>query len=91
MIRGFTSDSAADIGFVYILESIGSLIGGLLFTFVLISRFKPFTITLIFNCILFLNLFLLCSGFLIEDFPGEEKSSSPFYPGKDNNLPFTTF
>jgi spermidine synthase len=59
VIRGFTSDSAADIGFVYILESIGSLIGGLLFTFVLIARFKPFTITLIFNCILLLNLFLM--------------------------------
>lgn len=59
VIRGFTSDSAADIGFVYILESIGSLIGGLLFTFVLITRFKPFTITLIFSCILLLNLFLM--------------------------------
>ncbi|MCP4253876.1 MAG: hypothetical protein GY775_10780 [Candidatus Scalindua sp.] len=59
VFRGFTHDSAADIGFVYILESIGSLIGGLLFTFVLITRFQPFTITLIFNCILFLNLFLM--------------------------------
>jgi len=59
VIKGFTHDSAADIGFVYILESIGSLIGGLLFTFVLITRFQPFTIALIFNCILFLNLFLM--------------------------------
>ncbi len=59
VIRGFTRDSAADIGFVYILESIGSLIGGLLFTFVLITRFQPLTIALIFNCILFLNLFLM--------------------------------
>ena len=59
VIRGFTSDSAADIGFVYILESIGSLIGGLLFTFVLIARFQPFAITLILNCIMFLNIFLM--------------------------------
>ncbi len=59
VVRGFTPDSAADIGFVYILESIGSLIGGILFTFVLISRFQPFTITLIFNCILFFNITLI--------------------------------
>ncbi len=59
VIRGFTHDSAADIGFVYILEAIGSLMGGLLFTFVLITRFQPFTILLIFNCILFFNLFLM--------------------------------
>ena len=59
VIRGFTSDSAADIGFVYILESIGSLIGGLLFTFVLITRFQPFAITLILNCIMFLNILLM--------------------------------
>ena len=65
VIKGFTQDSAADIGFVYILESIGSLIGGLLFTFVLITRFQPFTIALIFNCILLLNLFLMVQ------FPGK--------------------
>lgn len=59
MVRGFTRDSAADIGFVYILESIGSLIGGLLFTFVLLSRFQPFAITLILDCFLFLNIFLM--------------------------------
>jgi spermidine synthase len=63
VIRGFTRDSAADIGFVYILESIGSLIGGLLFTFVLITRFQPFEIVLIFNCILFLNIFLILQLF----------------------------
>ncbi|ODS32925.1 MAG: spermidine synthase (putrescine aminopropyltransferase) [Candidatus Scalindua rubra] len=59
VIRGFTQDSAADIGFVYILESIGSLIGGLLFTFVLVLRFQPFTIIMIFDCILFLNILLM--------------------------------
>jgi spermidine synthase len=59
IVRGFTRDSAADIGFMYILESIGSLIGGLLFTFVLLSRFQPFAITLILDCFLFLNIFLM--------------------------------
>ncbi len=59
VISGFTRNPASDIGVVYILESIGSLIGGLLLTFVLITRFQPLTITLIFSCILFLNLFLM--------------------------------
>src|SRR3990167_3265845 len=59
VIRGFTRDSAADIGFMYIMESIGSLTGGLLITFVLISRFQSFTITLILNCLLFLNIILM--------------------------------
>ncbi|KHE90303.1 MAG: fused MFS/spermidine synthase [Candidatus Scalindua rubra] len=77
VIRGFTRDSAADIGFVYILESIGSLIGGLLFTFVLIARFQPFTIILIFNSILFLNLFLMLR-FLDRGLSNEGKSSALF-------------
>ena len=59
VIRGFTRDSAADIGFVYILESIGSLIGGLTFTFVLVSRFQPLVILTIFQCVLFFNIFLI--------------------------------
>ena len=59
VVRGFTRDTATDIGFMHILESIGSLIGGLLFTFVLISRFQPLTITLILNCLLFLNIILM--------------------------------
>ncbi len=59
VVRGFTRDSAVDIGFMYVLESIGSLTGGLLFTFVLVSRFQPFAITLILDCFLFLNLFLM--------------------------------
>jgi len=81
VIRGFTRDSAADIGFVYILESIGSLIGGLLFTFVLITRFQPLTITLIFSCILFLNLFLM-HQFIDRGFSKERKSSALFALGK---------
>ncbi len=81
VIRGVTRDSAADIGFVYILEAIGSLIGGLLFTFVLITRFQPFTITLIFNCILFLNLFLLLQ-FPDRGLSKKEKSSPFLVRGK---------
>ncbi|MCR4290953.1 MAG: fused MFS/spermidine synthase [Candidatus Scalindua sp.] len=81
VIRGFTRDSAADIGFVYILESIGSLIGGLLFTFVLIARFQPFTITLIFNSILFLNLFLMLQ-FLDRGLSNKWKSSALFVRAK---------
>jgi len=83
VIRGFTSDSAADIGFVYILESIGSLIGGLLFTFVLITRFPPLTIALILNCILLLNLFLMLQ-FFDRGFSNKEKSSAPFARGKSS-------
>ncbi|MBT6227022.1 MAG: hypothetical protein HOI47_10235, partial [Candidatus Scalindua sp.] len=77
VIRGFTRDSAADIGFVYILESIGSLIGGLLITFVLITRFQPLTITLIFNCVLFLNIFLMLL-FFNRGFFKRGQSSVPF-------------
>ncbi|MEE9260797.1 MAG: fused MFS/spermidine synthase [Candidatus Scalindua sediminis] len=59
VVRGVTRDSAADIGIVYILESIGSLIGGLVFTFVLVSRFQPFMILMIFGCVLFFNILLM--------------------------------
>jgi len=93
VIRGFTRDSAADIGFVYILESIGSLIGGLLFTFVLITRFQPLTITLIFSCILFLNLFLMLQ-FFDRGISKKGKSSALFVRGKSLaclSLFFVTF
>ena len=93
VIRGFTRDLAADIGFVYILESIGSLIGGLLFTFVLITRFPPLTITLILNCILFLNVFLVFQ-FFDRGFSKKGKSSAPFVRGKSLacfSLFFVTF
>jgi spermidine synthase len=59
VVRGVTRDSAADIGTVYILESIGSLIGGVVFTFVLVSKFQPFVILAIFHCVLFLNILLM--------------------------------
>lgn len=59
VVRGVTRDTAADIGIVYILESIGSLIGGLVFTFVLVSRLQPFEILAIFHCILLPNILLM--------------------------------
>ncbi len=93
VIRGFTRDTAADIGFVYILESVGSLIGGLLFTFVLISRFPPLTITAIFNCILLLNLSLLLQ-FYDRGSPAEGKPPALFVRGKSLvclSLFFVTF
>jgi spermidine synthase len=59
VVRGVTRDSAADIGIVYILESIGSLIGGLVFTFILVSKFQPFVILAILHCALFFNILLI--------------------------------
>ena len=59
VIRGVTRDSASDIGIAYILESIGSLIGGVMFTFVLVSRFQPLVILTFFQIIIFINVFLM--------------------------------
>ncbi|MFQ5964549.1 MAG: hypothetical protein ACE5KZ_09720 [Candidatus Scalinduaceae bacterium] len=59
VIRGVTRDSAADIGIVYILESVGGLIGGLIFTFVLVSRLRPFMILMVFVCVIFFNTLLM--------------------------------
>ncbi|GJQ58356.1 MAG: hypothetical protein D8M57_05965 [Candidatus Scalindua sp. AMX11] len=59
VIHGFTRDPAADIGFVYFSESIGSLIGGVLFTFVLVTRFSPMTIIISFDGILLITIVLL--------------------------------
>jgi spermidine synthase len=39
-----TEESAASIGKVYIIETVGSMIGGLLITFLLIQYLNPFTI-----------------------------------------------
>ncbi len=59
VFRGVTSDAATDIGTVYIIEAVGSLIGGVLFTFVIVSRFHPFETIAILNCAVFLNLLIL--------------------------------
>jgi len=64
VVQGVTQDPASDIGMVFFLEAIGSLIGGIVFTFVLVSRYQPFTIIMVFNCVLFFNLLLM---FLFHD------------------------
>ncbi len=58
---------------MYILESIGSLIGGVVFTFVLVSKFQPFVILAILHCVLFLNIFLVLL-FLGKEFPRRGKA-----------------
>lgn len=51
-----TGDAAVDIGFVYIIESLGSLIGGLVFSFYLVSRFHPLKIIALLNIVMFVLL-----------------------------------
>lgn len=46
---GTTRDAAVDVGVVYIVESMGSLIGGLVFSFFLVSRCHPFRIIVLLN------------------------------------------
>ena len=59
VVRGTTRDAALDVGVVYIVESMGSLIGGLLFSFYLVSRFHPFKIITILNGIIFCFLTII--------------------------------
>ncbi|NUO10451.1 MAG: hypothetical protein HUU08_17650 [Candidatus Brocadia sp.] len=54
-----TRDAAVDIGAVYIIESIGSLIGGLVFSFFLVSRCPPFKIIALLNVGMFVLLTFL--------------------------------
>ncbi|MCF6156816.1 MAG: hypothetical protein E3K36_16610 [Candidatus Brocadia sp.] len=61
---GNTRDAAVDIGVVYIVESIGSLVGGLVFSFFLVSRFHPFTIIALLNMGMFVLLTILLFSFL---------------------------
>ena len=62
VIRAAHTDGAVDIGIVYIAESIGSLIGGLTFSFYMVSRFCPFEIITLLNVIVL--IFLTLSIFL---------------------------
>ncbi|MDO8141847.1 MAG: hypothetical protein Q6358_10150 [Candidatus Brocadiales bacterium] len=52
-------DPALDIGMVYIVESIGSLFGGIVFSFFLVSRFHPFKIITLLNVGMFILLTVL--------------------------------
>lgn len=61
VFRGFTRGAATDIGTVYVLESLGSLIGGSLFTFVLAPRVASFETMAILNAVVLVNLLLVVS------------------------------
>ncbi|HHT9130297.1 MAG TPA: spermidine synthase, partial [Candidatus Brocadiaceae bacterium] len=63
VILGVTKDAATDIGVIYIIESIGSLIGGLLFSFYMVSRFHPFKIITLLNIGMFALLTFLFFSF----------------------------
>src|SRR3989339_2127127 len=56
-------DPAIDIGMVYIIESMGSLFGGLVFSFFLVSRFHPFKIITLLNVGMFVLLTFLLFNF----------------------------
>lgn len=53
---------AVQIGWVYIFEALGSLIGGVIFTFLLVERFNAYQITMIVNIILLIVTFLVLGG-----------------------------
>jgi len=63
VILGATRDAAVDIGVVYIIESMGSLFGGLVFSFFLVSRFHPFKIITLLNVGMFILLTFLLFHF----------------------------
>ncbi len=66
----YAKENAASIGKVYIIETVGSMIGGLLITFLLIQYLNPFTITF---SISLLNSFM--SIFLLWPKPKSSKTS----------------
>jgi len=63
VIMGVTKDTSTDIGVVYIVESMGSLVGGLLFSFYMVSRFHPFKIITLLNIGMFVLLTFLFFSF----------------------------
>ena len=59
LFKGFTRGAATDIGVVYILESLGSLVGGVVFTFVLAPRVSSFHAMGLLDSVVLTNLLLL--------------------------------
>ena len=59
IFTGITKENATDIGSVYILEGVGALIGGMIFTFVLVSRVSSFEIMAILTLAILFTLILL--------------------------------
>src|SRR3990167_7339178 len=66
VFKGFTKGAATDIGAVYILESLGSLLGGVVFTFALAPRASSFYAMALLDSVVLTNLLLL-SIFIIEN------------------------
>lgn len=61
IFTGLSKESATDIGNVYILEGLGSLLAGLIFTFILVSRVSTFETISIFSTIVLIDLIFLLS------------------------------
>ncbi|MFN3467582.1 MAG: spermidine synthase, partial [Candidatus Brocadiales bacterium] len=59
VFKGFTRGAATDIGTVYVLESLGSLAGGVVFTFVLAPRVSSFHAMGLLDSVVLTNLLLL--------------------------------
>ncbi|MFQ5862065.1 MAG: fused MFS/spermidine synthase [Candidatus Brocadiales bacterium] len=59
VFHGFTRGGATDIGAVYILESIGSLIGGAMFTFVLAPKSFSYETMAMLTSLVLINLLVL--------------------------------
>ena len=72
IISSAAGDAAVDVGLVYIIESLGSLAGGLLFSFFLVSRFHPFEIITLLN----ISIFILLAFLLLPSFNGKYGSFS---------------
>ncbi|MBI4833463.1 MAG: fused MFS/spermidine synthase [Planctomycetes bacterium] len=56
---GEGGDFAIQIGWVYIYEALGSLLGGVVFTFLLVEHFNSFTIIMISNSLLLASTIIL--------------------------------
>ena len=67
VIRGATTGGAVDIGLVYIVESIGSLFGGLVFSFYMVLRFHPFEVIILLNITMLFLLTVLQFPFLRKE------------------------
>ncbi|MBF8275771.1 MAG: Polyamine aminopropyltransferase [Candidatus Brocadiaceae bacterium] len=72
-------DAAVDVGLVYIIESLGSLAGGLVFSFFLVSRFHPFEIITLLN----INIFILLAFLLLPSFNGKYG----YFSGEGRHVP----
>ncbi|MGR3176891.1 MAG: fused MFS/spermidine synthase [Candidatus Anammoxibacter sp.] len=59
ILTGLTRERSTDIGSVYILEGIGALIGGVIFTFVLVSRVSSFEIMAILFTVMLITVLSL--------------------------------